>query len=161
MRYLTFILSILLISCSNNDDDNQILSKDTYYKIISFNIIDNSIDLNNDGTSSTDILSELTNYSYYPYDLEIKSKNGKKLLSIYLPIQNISDDNFVEFSRYGFTYELENENINNVEIDSDIFIINLERTNPKRYQLILKKKYFDFSISDFNEFEFNIIFEEI
>ncbi|MFV0541781.1 MAG: hypothetical protein ACK5MZ_11195 [Aestuariibaculum sp.] len=159
MRYL--IVCFLLIGCSKNDDKNQINSKDTFYKIISFNITDNPIDIDNNGVLSTDILSELTNYSYYPYDLEIKNNNDKKLFSFYLPTQNIDINNFVEFSRNGFTYELEGENLNNVEIDSNNFIIRLEKTTSFRYKLVLKKKYYDFSINAFNNFEFDIVFEEV
>ncbi len=161
-KYITLIISVLLIGCSKNNEESEIFPTDTYYKIVTFEVINsNQIDLDNNGVSSTDILSELTNYSSYPYDLQIKSKNGSKLFSFYLPTQNIVHNNLVEFTRGGFSYSSERDNFNNIEIDRDNFIICFNKTASSGYQLVLKKKYYDFSTDSFNNFEFNIVFEEI
>lgn len=163
-KYIILIISVLLIGCSKNNEESENLPIDTYYKIVSFEVVNsNPIDLDNNGVSSTDIISELTNYSSYPYDLQINSKrkNGSELFSFYLPTQNIDYNNFVEFTREGFTYESKSDNFDNIEIDKDNFIISFNKTTSSGYQLVLKKKYYDFSTNSFNNFEFNIVFEKI
>lgn len=162
MRYLLFLISIFFISCSNDDEDIDI-SRDKYFKIVSFKTNGTQLDLNNDNLSNSNILLELTNYSAYPYDLEIKRlSDNSELFSFYLPKQNIIN-NFVEFYRGGgFTFLQEEEDIvNNIEIDDENFITELVKSSASNYKLTLQKKYYDFSTKTMETIEFEIIFEQI
>ncbi len=168
IKYFLFILTIVSMFGCGEDESNTI-SQDSYYRIISFETIDNSeIDLNNDSISNSNILKELTNYSNYPYDLEIKSLKNQKLYSFYLPNQNIQYDlnccpnGYVEFSRNGFTIILDKDifSIENMEIDSENYLVNFTEQNNNQMKMVLRKKYFNFNDNGLKNMEFEIIYEK-
>jgi len=168
LQYFFLILTIAsMFGCS--DDESSTTNQDDYYRVLSFETTANSeIDLNNDGISNSNVLNELTNYSIYPFDLEIKSLNNQKLYSFYLPNQNIQYDlnccpsGYVEFARNGFTITLDNDifSTENMEIDSDNYVINFTKQNNNQMKIVLRKKYFDFNDISFKNIEFEIIYEK-
>ncbi len=162
----TFFL-ILFYSCSNEYDEENIQLKQKLYKITSFTSTQSLIDINNDGVINSNILLETTNYSSYPYDLEIQIKRNNDFISFYLPFQNITYDlnccpnGFVEFSRNGFVVKLDKENhlIENLIIDNENEIKYFDKISETRYRLIVIKKYYDFSTSQDINNEFEIIYD--
>ncbi len=168
-----FVVSILMISCTNNDDEMEINDFKGFYKIksISSSI---EIDLNNDGLKSNDYLQEIkSNYiSYngeiinYRYNNELRpnfaearptkyQSNNAQFLDIRFPIQRIDsiyqgNDDFVKMNMEyqkmytGFIYKLTN---NNIEIESDPF------NQFKFYEIN------NFEISRRNKTEFEVIFD--
>ena len=168
-----FVVSILMISCTNNDDEMEINDFKGFYKIksISSSI---EIDLNNDGLKSNDYLQEIkSNYISYNgeiinfrYDNELRpnfaeawptkyQSNNAQFLDIRFPIQRIDsiyqgNDDFVKMNMEyqkmytGFIYKLTN---NNIEIESDPF------NQFKFYEINT------FEISRINKTEFEVIFD--
>ncbi len=162
----TFLL-ILFYSCSNEYVDDNIPLEQKFYKIVSFTSTQGLIDINNDGVINSNILLETTNYSSYPYDLQIMIKRSKDYVSFYLPFQNIVYDfnccpsGYVEFTRNGSILELEKENhlIENLIIDDENEIKYFGKISETRYKLILIKTYYNFNISQNINSEFEIIYE--
>ena len=159
---------ILFYSCSREYDDD-FENKDFYYKITSFTSTQSLIDINNDGVINSNILLETTNYSSYPYDLEIKIKKSNDFISFYLPFQNIMYDlnccpnGFVEFSRNGFVIRLGKENhlIENLIIDNENEVKHFSKISETKYKLILIKSYYDFNTSQIINNEFEVIYEKV
>lgn len=147
-QFILFVLILLSVSCSKNEDEIELNDFKGFYQI---NSITSSvpIDLNNDGSKTTNYLQEIkSNYiSYngeiinYGYNNELKYNfaeaqqseytvsNNRQFLDIKFPIQRIDsvfqgNDTFVkmnmEYSKMGttFIYKLFN---NNVKIESDPF----------------------------------------
>lgn len=147
-QFILFVLILLFVSCSKNEDEIELNDFKGFYQI---NSITSSvpIDLNNDGSKTTNYLQEIkSNYiSYngeiinYGYNNELKYNfakaqqseytvsNNRQFLDIKFPIQRIDsvfqgNDTFVkmnmEYSKMGtnFIYKLFN---NNVKIESDPF----------------------------------------
>jgi len=166
LQHLFLIVTIVSIfGCS--EDESSTTYEYNYYRVLSFETAANSkIDLNNDGVSNSNILNELTNYSTYPYDLVMKSLNNQKLYSFYLPNQNIQYDlnscpsGFVEFARNGFIITLDNDifSTENMEIDSDNYLIYFTEQNNNQMKIILRKKYFDFNDNSSKNIEFEITY---
>jgi len=169
------ILSIIVISCNNDDNEIAINDFKGYYKIKS---ISSSlpIDLNNDGSKTTDYLQEIkSNYisyngneinfrydneSIYNFAVARPTKNQQNFtpfLDIRFPTQHIDsiyqgDDNFaISNMRYDniktyFIYKLIS---NDVEIESEPF-------NQDQFE------YYDirnFRIRRIDKFEFEISFD--
>ncbi|MGO4904172.1 hypothetical protein [Flavobacterium sp. W20_MBD1_R3] len=147
-QFILFVLILLFVSCSKNEDEIELNDFKGFYQI---NSITSSvpIDLNNDGSKTTNYLQEIkSNYiSYngeiinYGYNNALKYNfaeaqqseytvsNSKQFLDIKFPIQRIDSvfqgkDTFLkmnmEYSKMGtnFIYKLFN---NNVKIESDPF----------------------------------------
>lgn len=182
-KFIIMLMSIVVISCSNNDDQIQINDFKGFYKIktISSSL---PIDLNNDGLKSNDYLQEIkSNYiSYngeiinYGYNNELVhnfaeakptefQSNDTKFLDIRFPYQRIDsiyqgNNSYVKMNmeyrkiNSGFIYKLEN---NNIEIASDPFN-QFEFYNINNFQIsrINEKEFevsFNFKVYDFTENE--------
>lgn len=163
----TIIISLFIIitsSCSKERTEERterfgVTLEDRNYKITSF-ISPNLIDLNNDGTTNTNVLLELTNYYPISYDFQIKIKRELVLYSFSFPFQNIDEVGFVQFSAYGYLLSTRFEhNIYDYDLDSETKILILEKTSKSSYKLKLKRKYFDFSTNQYTNYEYEITYE--
>lgn len=177
MKSTVLILSLLLLlSCSQDDvdiDKKYLYSEDTHFRISKFESLSGPIDLNNDEMPNTDILKELTFYlSRHEHDLQVKKIKDKVvigsyefLLSLALPHQYIYPDSslvsFVRKGHYlGFVPETDKIIKNKVIDDNDNVALEFKKINDKQYQLLLRKKYHDFSTTSFGYYDFKIIFEK-
>lgn len=176
-----FVLTILTLSCSNNEYEIGLDDFSGVYKIQSINS-SLTIDINNDGIKSNDYLQEIkSNYiSYngelinYGYNNELKhnfaearptkfQSNSTKFLDIKFPIQRIDsiyqgNNNFVTMTmeyvkmNTAFIYELTNKNI---KIASDP-LNHFEYYNINNFAVNRLNKdefeiQFNFKIYDFSE----------
>lgn len=169
-----FILIVLMVSCSNNEDETELNDFKGLYKIksIKSNL---PIDLNNDGIKSFDYLKEIKS-KYIAYDgriidymynnelqhnfaeargTAVQQSNRTQFLDIAFPIQRIDSlfqgkNSFVklnmEYSTIvtGFIYKLID---NNIEIESDPF------DDFKFYDIK------NFEITRINKLEFEVAFD--
>lgn len=155
-KIFSFLLCCtILLSCEKDVEVEGGFKKDTFFKIIEFKISENSIDINNDNISNSNMLLEFLNYFDNTFDLQIQKNNNSSLISFYIPKQNVFFDyvccpsGYVEFSKYGFTINQEKNQvvIENEIIENGINIISFSKLSNSSYQLILEKKYYDFSLN--------------
>lgn len=164
-KYLTLLL--LFFSCSEEEVKTYTVLEEEYYKTQTFVSTNKSIDINNDGAVNTNILHELTNYSTYPYDLEVQLSNQDVLFSFYLPTQYIDFEccpsGSVEFARGGFMLSLDNKTdiVENLEIGNGVEVKYFGKTSEQNYKLILTLNYYDFSVSGYITTEFEINYNYI
>ncbi len=158
-----------LISCEKDSEIEGGLKESTFFKITEFKISENSIDLNNDNIPNSNMLLEFLSYFNNTYDLQIQKNNNSSLISFYIPHQNIFYDyvccpnGYVEFSKNGFTINQDkNETtLENQVIENGIKIISFVKTDNSSYNLILEKKYYDFSLNTESSNVYEIKYEII
>jgi len=162
--YLLLVLTIFSFSSCHKNEELGVTLDDRFYKILSFTS-QNTIDVNNDGQSNTDVLVQLTNYANYPYDFEILVKRELTLYNFYIPAQSIIYDSnnaaYVNFDREIYIKSLEDNSdyIENYIIDNDNKIISFRKISETKYKLIFQKKYYDFNTMQDVNGEFTIIYE--
>lgn len=179
-----FLLLIVLTACSNDDSQNEALRQYTgYYSMVSFQS-DRSVDLNNDGLRTTQLLDEIKMSN--SYDLEIRPleshSNDSKLISFFFPKTNLTfqypgePEGYTEFTNYGFgtQYEFINntfqlqlrsyveqnyiDNIQNdleVTIESDLIIL-----SENRLRLDISKEFYDYHANEWVRLAIEIIYQK-
>lgn len=165
MKFIIKIIaiSILMTSCNEKEVVVGNTLQDKQYKIISFKS-QTVLDLDNDGTSNINMLLEFKDFnSFQSYDLRILFKNEGNFYSFSFPRQYIDYNNFVDFSAYGYSLNLENgtDIIENYDLDDESKIILFYEILDSHYKLKFKKKYFDFNTNQFVSNEFEIEYELI
>ncbi|MFC6861503.1 hypothetical protein [Zunongwangia atlantica] len=177
-KFALSIFVIFVISCSTSEqEDNSIPSYTGYYKITSFES-SKAVDLDNDGTSNTD-LSKETGF-FFPnsiYEIEIRpmidQQNYAKLISFSFPEASLNfydaektDYNldYIDAS-FGTSYKELDGHLVLKQNDFDPFgtIENFELDNNKEDQihLTLYKDYYNFESDSWEELKIEADYKKI
>jgi hypothetical protein len=165
MKFSTFFctcLSVVLLTSCNNDSENEeavpFLGR---YKFVSMTS-DVAVDLDNNGVTSTDMMSEIPYYfNDYSTDLIIRN-NLFNSADFYLPHCNVYFDypsepnGFTEFSNCGFSYEIKyRKNTGAIDIiipeNTEQYReefgtpLSLERLGEYKLRATIHKQYYDYN----------------
>lgn len=190
MKTPKILLAILLLySCNESDsseNDSNVFTGS--YKIISYKS-DVAVDLNNDKTTSNNLINEINDYNFNShYALQVAptkytTNNQEKIVSLFLPKTEISFKNslgtkpYVQFAQYGYltSYKFENNKIylkenkyvekayiDNIESNKNITLSNtIEIIDSIHLKASVQKEYYDFSTNSWKMLNIEIIYEKV
>ncbi|SNR16747.1 hypothetical protein [Tenacibaculum jejuense] len=170
---LAALALILLYSCS--EDENQNFSFQGHYEISQMTS-DTSVDLNEDGIASTNLLNEIVPYYFENtvYDLEIRPHNytesDAKLILFSIPHQILlfddpNDQNSsIDYCKKGFgtSYEFSDNKIQLENFSNDFITIkNIEILSNDNIKTNIEKEYFDTETENWVKLSIEIVYQKI
>lgn len=188
--FLPLIMMVLLLSCTNNDANNETEDLGGYYKIVSIKS-NKALDLNNDGVLSDNFYAEITGLyttpnkekiSFYDFEsaqnyMEIRptdvQTNKAQLIDFRFPHQYIDylSDGEVFLSEYlkkltNYSYTIDNNQIeltNNYleEVGEVGEVTSLKKIDTNYLKATISKNIFDFTTKKWHRVILNVEYQKV